>query len=253
VLHILEKAFPGMLRYTRRPTRDDVVAIRVLKPDHRLLQHVLTGDSAHVWWLEDQSYPFTVVNRRAVDVLVDSPEMAKKYGSGAVVAAFRAGRGQVVHMISHLYLQRSELRGDADRLPATAVAGGLGFGADSEAVRELKRAGVAEVKAGRVRSAYSAQQFLANLLVDATRDVERPEPEPPIVRPQPPIVRPTPPADGAVTATEATTLRSAPGGDAVKAIAKGLRLTVLGRRDGWVHVATPAGETGWLPADAVDE
>ena len=129
-------------------------------------------------------------------------------------ALLRAGRGRVVHMISHLYLQRSELRGEPDRLPATAVAGGLGFAEDSTAVKELRRKGLDGAKAGRVRSAYSAQQFLANLLVSAARGAS-PPPKPP-TPPTPPPPSPPPTVRDTVTTVRAVMLRAAPSGDAVK-------------------------------------
>lgn len=251
VLHVLEPAFPGTLRYTRRPTRDDVVSIRALDPGHLFLKHVLTGNDRHLWWLENRSYPFEVLDRRRVEVLIDSEEMERKYGARPVAATFRHGRGRVVHIVSHFYLQRAELRTERDRLAAKAFGGDLGFEPSSAPMRRLEEEGLLDVPAGKLRSAYSAQQFLANLLIE-TKRAAPPRPDPP-PRPAPP--RPAPPrpepAAGKVAAARATVLRDGPGGEPVKAIPEGLRLTVLGRRGGWVEVATPAGERGWVRADAV--
>jgi hypothetical protein len=251
VLHILEPGFPGLVRYTRRPTRDDVVSIRVLEPLHLFLMQVLTGRDRHLWWLENQSYPFRILDRRRVEVLIDSEELGRKYGARPVAVTFRHGRGRVVHIISHAYLQRTELRTERDRLAAKAFAGDLGFDEESEAVRRLDGAGLAGVPSGKVRSAYSAQQFLANFLIDAMRGEspesppEPPPPEPP--RPVPPVVRPAP----GVPLAAKTRLRDAPEGTPVKLLARGLPVTVLTRRDGWLEVRTPAGETGWIPHSAL--
>ncbi|MHC4472885.1 MAG: SH3 domain-containing protein [Planctomycetota bacterium] len=248
VLHVLEPAFPGTVRYTRKPTRDDVVPIRILKPEHVFLRHVLTGNDRHLWWLENRSYPVQVLDRRRVEVLADSEEMERKYGAKPIAVTFREGRGRVVHIVSHFYLQRSELRGDRDRLAAKAFAGDLGFAAASAPVKRLEKEGLAKVRSGELRSAYSAQQLLANILVEATRPAK---PEPP--DPKPPVEPPKPKPPEGAHAARATVLRDAPGGEPVKAIPADLRLRVLERRGEWIKVATPAGETGWLARDAVAE
>ncbi len=245
VLHVIEPAFPGTIRYTGQPTRDDVVSIRVLRPEHHLLRHLLAGGDRHLWWLERESYPFTVTDPRRVEVLVDSAEMAEKYGASPVAATFAAGRGRVVHVVSHAYLQRSELRTDRDRLPAEAFAGDLGFAPGSPPMRAMEEKGLARVPAGELRSAWSAQMLLANLLIDAER-AEAPAPEPP-----PPPRPPPPPASPRATLRADAVLRDGPAGSPVHAIPGGLRLAVLLERDGWVCVETPAGTRGWLPADAL--
>jgi hypothetical protein len=258
VLHVLEEAFPGTVRFTRRPTRDDVVPIRVVRPEHLFLRHVLTGDDRPLWWVENQSYPIEILDPRRVEVLLESDEMARRYGSGPIAVAFRWGRGRVVHMVSHAYLQRGELRTPRDRLAAGAFAGDLGFGRDSDVVRRLDREGLGAVPAGEVRSAYAAQQMLVNLLLAAVREAApdpdpRPDPRPePRPEPRPPPPPPDVPAAGAVAARE-TALRDAPGGSSFRAVAEGLALRILERRGDWTLVSTPAGTTGWLRADEVRE
>ena len=248
VLHVIEPAFPGTIRYTRRPTREDVVSIRVRRPEHLFLKHILTGGDQHLWWLESQSYPLQVLDRRRVEVLIDSEEMRRKYGAGPIAVTFRSGRGRVVHIVSHFYLQRSELRSARDRLKTESFAGDLGFPPDSAVVRRLGREGLAKVPAGELRSAYSAQQFLANLLIEAKRaGATPPETEPP-QRPDPPVPRVR--GTRAVAACDAV-LRDAAGGKPFRAVSSGLALKVLERRSGWVQVATPTGARGWLPADAI--
>jgi hypothetical protein len=249
VLHVLERAFPKTIRYTRRPTKDDVVGIEVLRPEHLFLKHVLTANDRHLWWLESQSYPIEILDRRRVDVLIESEEMKRKYGAAPIAVTFPAGKGRVVHIVSHFYLQRSELRTKRDKLKAGGFAEDLEFAPNSPAVRRLTRGGLADVPAGKIRSAYSAQQLLANLLIEATRKSAAPKPPPP-PPPPPPPVRPPEQVAGA-SAARATVLRKDPGGEPVKAIPKGLRLRIIETRGNWLRVATPAGETGWIRHDAV--
>lgn len=249
VLHVIECAFPRTIRYTRRSTRDDVVSIRVARPEHLFLKHVLTGGDRHLWWLESQSYPIQVLDRRRVEVLIDSEEMRRKYGSGPIAVTFPSGRGRVVHIVSHFYLQRSELRSRRDKLKLDSFAGDLGFKPGTPIMRRLGREGLAGVSAGELRSAYSAQQFLANLLIEAKRaSAPRPQPDPPQPDPPPPVVR----GAGAVAARDVVLL-DAPGGTPFRAVSAGLRLKIVSRRTGWIQVRTPTGVTGWLHPDAVRE
>ena len=62
-----------------------------------------------LWWLEASSYPIRVLDP-AVEVLLASSELQGKYGEAPVAVLFRHGQGEVFHMISHYYLQRTELR-----------------------------------------------------------------------------------------------------------------------------------------------
>jgi hypothetical protein len=255
-LHVIEPAFPRTIRYTRRPTRDDVVSIRVVRPEHLFLKHVLTGGDRHRWWLESQSYPVQVLDRRRVEVLIDSEEMRRKYGSGPIAVTFRSGRGRVVHIVSHFYLQRSELRSRRDKLPLASFAGDLGFAPGTPVVRKLGREGLADVSAGELRSAYSAQQFLANLLIEAKRgSAPPPRPDPP--RPDPPDPDDLPPpvvvSGPQAVAARDVVLLDAPDGTPFRAVSAGLRLRVIERRTGWLQVRTPSGVVGWLRPDAVRE
>ncbi len=249
-LHIIERAFPQTIRYTRKPTRDDVVGIEVLRPEHLFLKHVLTGHDRHLWWLENQSYPVEILDRRRVEVLIESEEMKRKYGSSPIAVTFTAGQGRVVHIVSHFYLQRARLTTPRDKLLAEEFAGDLDFAPTSPAVKRLKSGGLSGVPAGKLRSAYSAQQLLANILIEATRDQVAPPPPPPPPPPVQPDPRPTNPA-AVATAARATVLRKGPGGEQVKAIPKGLHLRIIETRGDWTYVATPAGETGWIASDEV--
>ena len=108
--HVIEPAFPGVLAFSKRPTPDDVVRIEVRDHDNIYLQGVLDGQDDPQWWLEGSSYPITVVDEERVQVLITSRELGEKYGEAPVAVWFRWGEGDVFHMISHYYLQRTELR-----------------------------------------------------------------------------------------------------------------------------------------------
>ena len=108
--HVIEPAFPGVLAFSRPPTPDDVVRIEVRDHDNIYLQGVLDGQDDPQWWLEGSSYPITVVDEERVQVLITSRELEEKYGEAPVAVWFRWGEGDVFHMISHYYLQRTELR-----------------------------------------------------------------------------------------------------------------------------------------------
>jgi gamma-glutamylcyclotransferase (GGCT)/AIG2-like uncharacterized protein YtfP len=117
--HVVEPAFPGMVAFNDRPTRDDVVRIDVADHDDPLVAGVLSDGDDPQWWLEGSSYPIRVESPD-VSVLIASRELKERYGEPAVVVRFPFGDGEVVHMISHYYLQRSETRTSRHAAPATA-------------------------------------------------------------------------------------------------------------------------------------
>jgi hypothetical protein len=245
VLHVLEEAFPGLVRYTRRPTRDDVVRISRVENDP-LLHRLFPPGRPACWWIENRSFPVEVLDRR-VRVLLASREMERKYGSPVLGLSFRWRRGRVVHVVSHTYLQRNELRIAWERRSALEEARSLGLPTESGAFRRLKSSGaLARLPAGHLNAALSAQQLLLNIAVAALESA--PEERPPAeIPPPPPAVRPPPPAPGdALRAARTTQLRERPGGTPVLHVARGLRLRPLEERDGWVRVRTPAGQSGWV-------
>ncbi len=144
--HVLERAFPGTVVYNRRPTLDDVVRIEICDDANPFLRGVVDPDQDPVWWLEGSSYPIRVVSPE-VRVLIASSELEQRYGEAPVAVLFSWGEGEVFHMISHYYLQRTELRGDRDRLSAAEYAAARGIEADAE---------FADLAAGEVETARSS-------------------------------------------------------------------------------------------------
>jgi hypothetical protein len=108
--HVVEAAFPGVLAFNERPTGDDVVRVEVRDPDDVYVKGVMDGRDGPQWWLEASSYPMRILDPSRVQVLITSRELGARYGEEPVAVRFGWGEGEVFHMISHYYLQRTETR-----------------------------------------------------------------------------------------------------------------------------------------------
>jgi hypothetical protein len=165
--HVIEPAFPGMLAYNERPTADDVVRIEVCNHDNPFLTGVMDGRDDPQWWLEGSSYPIRVLDPK-VSVLITSAELAEKYGEAPVAVTFPWGEGEVFHMISHYYLQRTELRTARHASSAAAYAAEKGVAMPEAMVRNLC--------IGDVESASTSARMLANLVAAKKRKQQPPAP-----------------------------------------------------------------------------
>ena len=159
--HLVEPAFPGTIAYNDRPTRDDVVRIEVAEADNPFLRGVIDPGEDPLWWLEGSSYPIRVLDGDRVRVLVRSSELEARYGEAPVAVLFSHGRGEVFHMISHYYLQRTELREARHQMSATDYAGAKGTVVPDGVLDELN--------VGDVESAASSARFLANVVAEKKR------------------------------------------------------------------------------------
>jgi hypothetical protein len=162
--HVIEPAFPGVLAFSRTPTPDDVVRIEVKDHDNIYLQGVLDGQDDPQWWLEGSSYPITVLDKERVQVLITSRELREKYGEAPVAVWFRWGEGDVFHMISHYYLQRTELR--TERHAGTAAAY---FAEKGVAVTQALSAEMDDLCLADVESAKPSAAFMANVIIAKKR------------------------------------------------------------------------------------
>ncbi len=162
--YVLEPAFPGIVAYNNRPTGDDVVRLDEVNHDNPFLEDVLRAGDDPQWWLEGSSYPIRILAPDRVKVLISSKELAQKYGESPVAILFHHGAGEVFHMISHYYLQRTELRTERHKAPAVAFA--LARDVDPEIIptAQLKNFSVGEAEA-----AYSSARFLTNILLEKRR------------------------------------------------------------------------------------
>lgn len=119
--HVLEPVFPGTVRHNGRTTGDCVVRVRLEDGEaDPLLQGFLEDGRDPLWWLERSSYPIKILDPERVRVLVSSSEVAEQWGDEPVVVTFEEGEGTVLHLMSHLYLQRSETRDARDAMTADA-------------------------------------------------------------------------------------------------------------------------------------
>ena len=162
--HIVEPAFPGVLAFRAAPTPDDVVRIEVRDADNIYLQGVLDGQDDPQWWLEASSYPISIVDKERVEVLITSRELGEKYGEAPVAVWFRWGEGDVFHMISDYYLQRTELRTARHGAGAGAYFAEKGMAMSMEMREEYDDLCLADVE-----SAKPSAAFMSNVLIEKQR------------------------------------------------------------------------------------
>jgi hypothetical protein len=160
--HVVQPAFPGTVEFNRRPTADDVVPIEILDHDNPFLAGVIDGRDDPQWWLEGSSYPITVVDPARVQVLITSRRMERRYGEAPIAVLIRWGQGEVFHMVSHYYLQRTELRNDRHRSGAATYFAEKGMAVPADADLE----GLA---LGDLESAAGSSRFIANVIAQKKR------------------------------------------------------------------------------------
>jgi hypothetical protein len=166
--HVIEPAFPHTISYNRRPTRDDVVRVEIADHDNPFLKGVLDGNDDPQWWLEASSYPITIHDHDRVKVLLSSSELGARYGETPVAVLFGHGGGEVFHMISHYYLQRTELRSERHSMPASAWAS-----EKSVPVSPGTAAEMADLKLGEVESAGTSARLFANVVAQHKKRTSR--------------------------------------------------------------------------------
>ena len=134
---IVEPMFPGYIKWNGEKTGDVVVSCEIVDPTHPFMDGVIdslksykgkgkdkknvgpkTYKAAHPglqptfkWWLEDKSFPITILRKQDVKVLIRSYEIEKKWGAGPVFVYFPYGKGLVAHFISHTHLQKGASKG----------------------------------------------------------------------------------------------------------------------------------------------
>lgn len=119
--NVLKDAFEGYLEPVTDPvmkgrnvsTLNEVIHIHAA-PDRRghfLLAGTSLGEGEAMWWLEESTYPFVVKRPKDVEVLIESTDLKERYGSDAVAATFRFGKGRVLHMLGHFYQKEGNLKG----------------------------------------------------------------------------------------------------------------------------------------------
>jgi hypothetical protein len=165
--HVVEPLFPNTIRHNGQQTSDCVVRVESgAASDDPLLAGFLEAEHDPLWWLEGASYPIEVLDPTRVRVLVRSKEVETGWGADPVVVTFEEGRGTVVHLLSHLYLQRSDVRGARDARPAAEYFASTPLSAQA-AAGFTAMAG--DLRASELGSAGSKSRLLANAIVAQKR------------------------------------------------------------------------------------
>ena len=159
--HVLEPAFPDTVAYNEHPTADDVVRVEIRDAENPFLRGVIDPGEDPLWWLEASSYPIRVLDP-SVEVLLASTELQGKYGEAPVAVLFRHGQGEVFHMISHYYLQRTELREARHRSSSLEYAMAKGVAPSPD---------MADLTTGEVESAASSARLFANAAASHKRRI----------------------------------------------------------------------------------
>lgn len=168
--HVIEPGFPGTIAYNERPTTDDVVRVEIRDHDNPFLAGVMDAADDPQWWLEGSSYPIKVLDRDRVQVLITSKEMEDKYGEAPIAVIFEHGQGEVFHMASHYYLQRTDLRTERHFMPSAAYATEKGVEMSADISREM-----ADLTLGEVESASSSARLFANVVAQKKRKTREKE------------------------------------------------------------------------------
>ena len=109
----VEKALPGTIRWTGRTTYEEVIEVKPSSAGkrHSLLKGVFDDTPKPRWWIETESYLFTVKGKHTR--LIESRVLGARYHDNRnIVVLLEPGKGRVLHALSHGYLQRGR-SGDA--------------------------------------------------------------------------------------------------------------------------------------------
>ncbi|CAM4751060.1 unnamed protein product [Rotaria magnacalcarata] len=169
--NVLEVAFGEFVRHNGRMTGDEVVGIQVNDPTNPIVAGFLPA-AKHVdpqWWLESSSYPIEIVDAQRVRVLIKSNELRQKYNSYAVLITFDCGKGNVIHMISHFYLQRSETRGERHKMSSEQFAMDMNA---SEGIK-AKAKKMSHLNYAQAQSSATSSAFIYNQLAELDKFARR--------------------------------------------------------------------------------
>lgn len=138
-----------------------VVDVDWIKEGDPTVQGFFSDGKKPRWWIEASSYPIRVVDPGKVEVLARSSAVGKQWANDPIIVRFAHGKGGVIHLLSHLYLQQGGAA--AGQKDESAVAYTTSLGTSMGTVDAVKKAtaSVGEVGAARMRSAVSSVGFVA--------------------------------------------------------------------------------------------
>lgn len=106
VKELIQSTFPNTLAFNGTTTdeADFPLQLRGDEKSRGLLKHL--GDkSSQRWQLAGGGYLFKVLDPHKVEVLMESDEVKKRYGTGMLGARFRYQDGVVIHVTGHFFSQ----------------------------------------------------------------------------------------------------------------------------------------------------
>ncbi|MDR0348547.1 MAG: hypothetical protein LBH90_03525 [Tannerella sp.] len=166
--YVLEKAFPGYVCYNQRPSVDEVIQVEIVDREDPAVGGFRDEETQPVWWLEGMSYPIRVLNRDKVKVLIRSDELKERYGEDAVLVRFEYGKGVVYHMLSHFYLQRTEVKNVVQEEKAEKYIIVKGASKNRRIMEDVKH-----LSYGEVQSANTSSEFIMRAVINQVRKNNR--------------------------------------------------------------------------------
>jgi hypothetical protein len=130
VQHLVEKAFPGFIRYNNKTTNEEIFPMQV-SGERGLLKHIGGAQGHPRWQVASGGFLFDVVDAQRVEVLMSSSAVAARYHSSPLGVRFKVGDGQVIHVTGHFFTQPGQR-------PEVAAAGQAFEQLSSNVVAEKK-------------------------------------------------------------------------------------------------------------------
>ena len=165
--YIIEKAFPGLVKWTGKTTGDEIIAV---EPDlQSLWSEIVVLGADPQWWLWG-SYPIQVLDREQVKIEAASHDLLRRYQTPVVAVRFAWEQGHVFHVISHFWAKRSDTPTVTHSKPYTAfLKEGMRLSEDgvNQVMRDSK-IGEDTVSFAMLQSAATATELVAQLCVQAT-------------------------------------------------------------------------------------
>lgn len=154
VHELVEQIFPNTIAWTGTSTNEEILPVKVrgTEEDRGLLSS-LGGNAKEFWQTAGGGYPFKVLDPKRVTVLMESAEMAKRYGVGGIAARFRYEDGQVIHVTGHFFSQPGQETGAV----AAAGKGFETFSANVVAVKGRDGARVDQLYAAETKAPVQLQ------------------------------------------------------------------------------------------------
>jgi hypothetical protein len=104
--HVVQRAFPGFIEHNGAESEEEFVDVRVTDKIVDYLNGLIAPGLSPSWWLEGGSYPIRILNTNVRKLLI-SRAMKERYEDPTVACIIHFGKGQVLHMTSHLFLKNA--------------------------------------------------------------------------------------------------------------------------------------------------